>query len=218
MEQTPKKHVSHVIAWSLIALFAGSLAFGIWMYSNQIDTIYAGSVNLSVTHKKTAATTGTTTATTGATTGTTTTDNTADWKTYTDTTYGYSVKYPSNWVVNNSNLKLIEFREKGKTYSIEATDIYAIAISIDEKAQTKTALELANERKSIITVGTATVTETTIDSFKAAQIEDYLQKTTIIVNDNKRYNIVTPNFGSDTDNTSIRSVYDNMLSTFTFAK
>lgn len=212
MQPEPKKHVSHAIAWSLIALLAGSLAFGIWAYFNQISDIYDNSFTISVTHKKTAATKPTT-----ATTGTTiATDATADWKTYADTTYGYSVKYPSNWVVNNSNLKLIEFREKGKTYSIEATDIYAIAISIDEKAQTKTALELANERKSNITVGTATVTETTIDSVKAAQIEDYLQKSTIIVNASKRYDIVTPNFGSDTDNTSIRSVYDNMLSTFTF--
>jgi len=96
MEPTHRPHVSHTIAWSLIALFAGSLAFGIWMYSNQIDTIYAGSVSISVTHKKTAATKPTT-----ATTGTTITDATADWQTYTNSTYNFSFKYPKDWTVTN---------------------------------------------------------------------------------------------------------------------
>jgi len=93
MQPEPKKHVSHAIAWSLIALFAGSLAFGIWMYSNQIDTIYTGSTTISVTHKKTAATKPTT-----ATSGTTVTDTTADWQIYTNATYGFSFKYPKDWL------------------------------------------------------------------------------------------------------------------------
>lgn len=40
-----------------------------------------------------------TTATTTPATTTTTKDETADWKTYSNTTYNYSIKYPSDWSV-----------------------------------------------------------------------------------------------------------------------
>ena len=89
MEPTSKKHVSHAIAWSLIALLAGSLAFGIWTYFSQISDIYDNSLTISFSHKKT--TTKPTTATT------TTADATADWKTYTNTKYKYSIKLPQDY-------------------------------------------------------------------------------------------------------------------------
>lgn len=92
MQPEPKKHVSHAIAWSLIALLAGSLAFGIWMYSNQIDTIYTGSTTISVTHKKTAA------KPTTATTGIATTDKSAE-DVYINSEFGFSFTLPSDYAV-----------------------------------------------------------------------------------------------------------------------
>lgn len=92
MQQEPKKHVSHAIAWSLIALFAGSLAFGIWVYFSQISDIYDNSFTISISHKKATSTKPTTT-----TTGTTTTDATADWKTYTNDTYGFGLTFGDIW-------------------------------------------------------------------------------------------------------------------------
>lgn len=96
MPQEPKKHVSHAIAWSLIALFAGSLAFGIWTYYSQISDIYDNSFNISISHKKTTTTEITTMA------KTTTNSATADWKIYTNDTYGFSFKYPEDWTSTKS--------------------------------------------------------------------------------------------------------------------
>jgi len=50
----------------------------------------------------------TTTANT-ETPATTTTDETADWKTYENTIYGYSVKYPKDWVVNSTKAVGVSF-------------------------------------------------------------------------------------------------------------
>lgn len=122
MQPEPKKHVSHAIAWSLVALFAGSLVFGIWMYSSQIDTIYSGSANLSVTHKKTTA------KPTTATTGKTATSTTADWQTYTNSTYNFSFKYPKDWKVADDSKGDIALSDTKKSYTSEGSDMAPIII------------------------------------------------------------------------------------------
>jgi len=206
MGMQSKPAVSKWLWISLIIVIVLAAGFAAWYYLSGPG--------------KTVATTETTTPTTTTmpTTTTAATSTTADWKTYTDKTFGYSVKYPANWLVNSTNPRQIEFRENGKTYSIEESDIYAIVIAIDDKVQAKTALELANERKANMTVGAPVVTETIVDNVKAAQIQDYLQKSMIIVNSNKRYDIVTPNFGVEEINKGVQKVYDQMISTFRFTK
>lgn len=92
MQPEPKKHVSHWIAWSFIALAVGLVAYGTWVYFDQIATIYDNTVIVRV-HKKTTTTKPTATATT--------TDATADWQTYANATYGFSFKYPKDWSVTN---------------------------------------------------------------------------------------------------------------------
>ena len=149
MQPTSKPHVSHVIAWSLIALFAGSLAFGIWMYSNQIDTIYSGSANLTVTSKKT-----TTTKPSAKTT-----DTTAAWLTYTNETYNYSIQYPKELsYVESTDKKSVNFQTAAeKTAAAECatrtesdcTFGNEIYIDVDVNASTTNSDDLTATLKAI---------------------------------------------------------------------
>lgn len=92
MENQPKKHLSPWIAWSIVILVAGVAGFAVWFYWNQIDTICD---NINITAVKKTSTDKTKTATTTADTSAT-----ADWKTYTSTDYGFTIKYPKDWVVS----------------------------------------------------------------------------------------------------------------------
>lgn len=87
MEPTPKPHVSHWIAWSVIILVVGVAGFFGWRYFDEITTIYGNTFVASIrSYKKT----------TTATTATTTTDVTADWKTYTNTEFGFTFTFNDN--------------------------------------------------------------------------------------------------------------------------
>lgn len=77
---------------------------------------------------------------TATTSTTTTTDETADWKTYTNSTYGFSFKYPTNWsqdIITSTDLKNIKYSllvfagpgaskniERGGPYGIVNTYVY----------------------------------------------------------------------------------------------
>jgi len=94
MEPEPK-HLSPWIAWSLVILFAGIAIFVTWYYYNQAS----GDLDSSVTffglnvHKKS--------TTPAETTSTNLSGNTASWKTYTNTKYSYTIKYPKNFYLND---------------------------------------------------------------------------------------------------------------------
>jgi len=90
MQPEPKKHVSHAIAWSIIILLSGSLAIGIWVYVNQISSIYDDTVIYSIPHNKTSSK------------PTTATGPIVDWETYTNDTYGFSFEYPSEWATTKA--------------------------------------------------------------------------------------------------------------------
>lgn len=72
--QSQQKHLSPYIAWSLVALFAGALAFVTWYYYDQVSTAYDNSVTFFGVnvHKKTTTTTTPSTTTSTSTTSTTT--------------------------------------------------------------------------------------------------------------------------------------------------
>ena len=189
MEPTPKPHVSSMIAWSLIALFAGSLAFGIWMYSNQIDTIYAGSATISVTHKKTAATKPTTTTTT-----------TAEWLTYTNTTYGYSIQYPKELsYVESTDKKNVYFQTAAEKTAAaecatrEATDCAPgneIYIDVDVNAGTTNADDLTATLEEIVNTRVShTLLSDPVSTTLGGQTAFYGISTGMI----SRYNLITLN-------------------------
>jgi len=137
-------------------------------------------------------------------------DETADWQNYRNEEYGYEIKYPLEWSYTVVSEKQVEFREKGKTYEYEGTDIYAIGIFIYENPNNLTAEQIAEEKKS--KAGWPVEIKTlTVDNTDAAQTIDYLQQETIIVKNKKEYNIVTPNLNED-----VGEVYEQMLSTFRF--
>jgi hypothetical protein len=138
-------------------------------------------------------------------------DETANWHTYKNEEYGFEVKYPLEWSYKVVSEEQVEFREKGKTYSVEESDIYAIGIFIYENPNNLTAEQIAEERKS--KAGWSVEIKTlTVDNTDAAQTIDYLQQNTIIVKNKKIYHIVIP---SNMDK-SVHEVYDKMLSTFKF--
>jgi len=62
--------------------------------------------------EKAASTATATVTTTAKTSGTATADVTADWKTFTNNRYGYTIKYPSNWYVQSDSSES-DFSQRG---------------------------------------------------------------------------------------------------------
>lgn len=84
-----EKKISSIISWSLVALFAGIAAYCIWYYYDQVTTAYDESIvyfnsnlrSLSATHS-------------------TTSTATVNWLKYTNNTYGFSIKYPQDYTLD----------------------------------------------------------------------------------------------------------------------
>jgi hypothetical protein len=87
-----QKHLSPWIAWGLVILAFGVALFCIWYYYFQVGVAYENSTTDFLSLKKK-----TTTTATPAT-------STADWKTYTNDTYGVSFKYPKDWTFTETSL------------------------------------------------------------------------------------------------------------------
>jgi hypothetical protein len=78
-----------------------------------------------------------TTATTTAPITTTTTDETANWKTYTSPTFGYSIKYPIAWTEKQGRVLETGVSEDTKNMSIEFynSDTLMLRIATDYKTK-----------------------------------------------------------------------------------
>lgn len=84
MNQKSKEHISPWIAWALVALMTGIAGFCLWYYYDQITSTYdniiaTGSIRRNIP-----------------------TTATADWKTYENDTYGFSIKYPDPWKIDSA--------------------------------------------------------------------------------------------------------------------
>lgn len=226
MQPEPKKHVSHTIAWSLIALLAGSLAFGIWMYFSQISDIYDSTVAGSISHKKTTTTKPTTT------TKTTTTDATADWKTYTNDTYGFSFKYPKDWTadkgVNAQNellsVGLILTTDKDKLTDTDNPGLAQVHIfskikDLDTQNQNPTSIKDYLDKYAKLAdpvyIGVTAKTIGGLSGYEAKMGPNQFGGGSVYfvtLNDGKILELRTFNTGITTDQIK------NILSTFTFTK
>lgn len=147
--------------------------------------------------------------------------DTSNWKTYTNQELGYSVLYPINWPYTIGQysrdsgvlVKTVNFKEVGRTYSIEEGSVEPISISTEENKNNLTPLGLANQA----TGGSAKIiTNITISGQPAVQVKNYLGLVTYVTHNGKLYNLATPNFGSDEANQPIRDIYSQILSTFKF--
>lgn len=89
-------HVGHILFVLLAFVIGGVVGYAVgadWeIAKNTEDAAYAPATS-TVTSATTAS---------PSTTATTTADPTADWKTYTNSTYGFSFKYPTNWTKTES--------------------------------------------------------------------------------------------------------------------
>lgn len=86
------RHISNIIAWSLVALFAGTTAIANWYYYQAVKLEIEGITfyGYHLHHNKTTST------------NLTSVVSTSDWKTYTNNTYRFSIKYPANWYVTEN--------------------------------------------------------------------------------------------------------------------
>jgi len=62
----------------------------------------------------------------------------ADWKTYTNETYGYKISYPSSWIINSSNTKEISiYTEASRTDVKSVTQTVGVKVSDETLEQFK---------------------------------------------------------------------------------
>ena len=177
----------------------------------------------------------TTTTKVGATT---TATETADWKTYTNSTYGFSFKYPKDWqlkensgsntdqaivsVTSPETLKKIEDQKKnGQNFGPYAEDVsiyyYAsVADEIENKANklgATTLDELVQKNKSIQKIGTLKLGgKDAIDVIWAGESTYY---TVLSVNNDHLYKIL---FNNIQKKANLTSTEKTILSTFQFTK
>lgn len=139
-----------------------------------------------------------------------TSDLTADWKTYTQT--DFSIKYPKSWYYTIPS-EIIEFKEEGKPYYIEGSEIGPITLMV-QKNDGQSLTQIANSMK----VGTTEIVDITLDSINAKKITSYLATSIVVINNNKVYTLQAANLGSESANAPILDIFTKMLSTFTFTK
>jgi len=177
----------------------------------------------SATASATATVTSTATITTKASATTSATaDETANWKTYTNDTYGFSFKYPTTWNLNDDT-GYIHLTDSAKTYQLEGSGMDPIVIgyakdtfgaSIDKYvAQGSGALKPLLQ-KATVTIG--------------GKVAYVIKGITPPVDHNERvifYNGIVINCSSNADNLSgqdpegaITKIFDQILSTFQFTK
>ncbi len=101
---------SKSISWKnvIIGVLIGAILIGLGAFLAS-SYFYPNLLNLFLNQQPTNSSTTYKTATTSSTPSAQK-DETADWKTYTNKTLGFSVKYPSNWSVMEDNSSTIEFK------------------------------------------------------------------------------------------------------------
>lgn len=190
------------VALVLLVLIVGALAFGIYWWKKQSAT--------KITPVATPIVSPTTTPTE--------TDETAGWKTYEDTTVGFLIKYPENWIYKDDykteNL-FVAFGSDKKDLPSPNTDASAgISIRVQEKIKdSDRTTDTSKMKKEEITINGIKATKVTLspgrkDDFmgesKIVSVEIPLDDGKVLVLEN------VDDYGE--------SVFNKMLSTFEFAE
>jgi hypothetical protein len=170
-----------------------------------------------------------TTSTTNPTTSTTnSTVSTADWKTYTNMTYGYSFKYPSDWTINANNSREItlnspqSIKDQSKCSGIgegpycenDITFFYFDAIKDLVNDQTITNLDDFIAKSSALT-DAKKITFAGKPAYEGTEGGISAWYNIYIVNSNHIYEI---HFGKVASKSEVNSIEQQILSTFQFTK
>lgn len=140
-------------------------------------------------------------------------DETADWKTYTNTQYGFEFRYPSNWNFVNE-LGTICLRENGKHYPIEEGEVCGVSVFAykTNPNQTSTADLIKNRTHDnpnlkVYNIQVSGINATRIMGYGDETYFDYKGNTYSI---SSQYDVLNlPN---------LKNILDQILSTFKFTK
>ncbi len=156
-----------------------------------------------------------------------TADKTADWRVYTNKKYGYSIKYPSDWIIKTSGNDILVQNKKGDIYAsnegVESGNKVKgsfITISSANKDNSQT---LENYLKSVFYENDNAVFEKiTINTYSGLKLKDLDEiwpgDIMIHVNNDNQVVSLTLNISDDSETTASTNIFNKMLSTFKFTK
>lgn len=155
-------------------------------------------------------------ATSGAQAAQTTTANSKDWKTFSSTTYGYTIKYPTDWDYKDTTATAMsEIGFKPKTQK----DSYAIAVTV-EKSNLDYSVAVVKKQMSDTTTyknkTTATLNgqEFTVLNFENKSDSKIKPAVYLVAKDDLVYRFTT---GTSSDNNT-NSIVSEMINTFQLTK
>lgn len=137
-----------------------------------------------------------------------TTDETADWLTYTATTDNYTVKYPTTWGYKLNNA-VVEFRETGKTNTINGVDTPAVTIAV--AANTK-----SDTLDAVVAKMVGTPVTMKLDTASAMKFANNDVTTVIAISGTKIYTLTASDLNDVTKNAANVKIFNNMIKSFKF--
>ena len=147
MEENKGGRLPWLVGILLILVF---VVLAYWYCNQYILNISVATIPTTVT-SQTASQPSTTTTT--STTATTKTDETADWKTYANTTYGFSFKYPNNWILETTNetlnMPFVLESEKSEAYIDPGKCVILLSVVENGDASALSNWFNANAKKTI---------------------------------------------------------------------
>lgn len=215
MNSTSRGFISLGIALAIAIMVGAVLVAGGWWYLNQSSTPETSvTMELPTTQKDSNMQ-----SQKSLQPATTQTNATANWKTYTNATYGYRIKYPSDWsvtsetVINKNLPSAVTISDPNKTHHVEI-DVAVNAADLTARVRAeKTTPVLPDYRQEQITIGNnshiAYLYETECDLGESAPL-DCSQFRIYILGENDTVYILY----ASGDARTVSDLYQNIFSTF----